>query len=293
MNEQSIRSIIREVLAGEPPRSADAPGSLRLAQPAGNAAKPIPLEVSARHVHLTRQAVEQLFGPGATLGRTRELSQPGEFLSDRRVRLITPRSVLENVAVLGPERDSIQAELAVSDCRRLGLDAIVRLSGDQTGAADVTIAGDRGCVFAPSSVIVARAHLHLRPEDARDLGLIHGEHVGIRIESARSITLGDVVVRVSDRYASACHIDVDEANAALADSDSRAYLAGREPSAPSAAQAPKPEPDSPLLDETLVTEAMARAVRTPGGRIRIRKGTIVTPAARDVFSGMHLTIEIV
>ena len=292
MNEQNIRSIIREVLAGDTTgcEAAVTPPGQPLNDPQKGGA--IPLEVSARHVHLTRQAVEQLFGAGAVLGRKRELSQPGEYLSDRRVQLISPQGALENVAVLGPERGAIQVELSASDCRTLGIHASVNLSGDLSGAGDITVAGDRGCVFAASSVITARAHLHMTPKDAVAFGVQDGEHVGIQILSARPLTLGDVVVRVRECYALACHIDVDEANAALVDGASKAVLANsKTPSAP--ARVISPAVECPCFDGVLVTEAMAVSVRSPGGRVRIRKGTIVTPAAKDVFSGMRMIVEIV
>lgn len=293
MNEQNIRSIIREVLADNtfsPKAGALAPAALP--QSACMSGGAIPLEISARHVHLTRQAVEQLFGAGATLTRKRGLSQPGEFLSEQRVRLITPQGVLENIAVLGPERGTTQVELAASDCRRLGISARVNLSGDLTGAGDITIAGDRGCVFAPASVIVARAHIHMQPKDALAFGLKDGEHVGIRIQSLRPVTLSDVVVRVHEKYALACHIDVDEANAALADCNAKAFLAGCEPHPSPVLPKPDTVADCPYFDGTLITEAIAVSVRKQGGCIRIRKGTIITPAAQDVFNGMQMKIEI-
>lgn len=294
MNEQNIRSIIREVLAGNSPGPEARALTPRVPmQSAGTIGGPIPLEISARHVHLTRQAVEQLFGAGATLTRKRDLSQPGEFLSEQRVRLITPQGVMENVAVLGPERGAIQVELAASDCRRLGIGTSVNLSGDLAGAGDITIAGDRGCVFASASVIVAKAHLHMAPKDALAFGLKEGERVSIRIQSLRPVTLGDVAVRVHENYALACHIDVDEANAALADCNSKAILVGCEPYPFAAPAKPAPIVDCPYFDGTLVTEAMAVSVRKHGGCVRIRKGTIVTPAARDVFTSMHMKIEIV
>lgn len=294
MNEESIRAVIREVLAKELSRAETPPAVSQTPPQATNGTSgAIPLEVSARHVHLTKQAVEQLFGPGAKLIKKRELSQPGEFLSEQRVRLITERGVLENVAVLGPERSAVQVELSLTDCKTLGVTAPVNLSGNLSGAGDITISGAKGCVFAAGSVIAARAHIHMPPEDAKNFGLKDGEHVSLRISSARPIVLGDVMVRVRENFKLACHIDVDEANAACVGCGSSAYIVGSGNPAPALCAAASQTPEGHCFDEKLVTEAMAVSVRKHGGCVRIRKGTIVTPAARDVFTSMQMKIEII
>ncbi|MDD3947718.1 MAG: phosphate propanoyltransferase [Clostridia bacterium] len=204
MNETEIRNIVEKVLTRY---------STEIPNPKGGG---IPLEVSARHVHLTREAVETLFGKGVTLGKVRALSQPGEFLSDKRVKLVTPKGEFDNVAVLGPERKSVQAELSATDCRALGIQAPVNLSGDLNGAADVLIMGEKGVLDAKGSVIIAKAHLHFTPTDATNYGVSDRQSVSIKIDSARPVTLHDVVVRVSSNFSAAMHIDFDEANACLA-----------------------------------------------------------------------------
>ena len=147
--EQDIRAMVESVLQGlgakaSQPASAASCGSC--------CADPFPVEVSARHVHLTREAVELLFGPGHQLGKKKMLSQPGEFLSEERVKLVTPKGQIDNVAVLGPERKAVQVELSATDAKSLGLKAPVNLSGDLTGAADVVIIGPNGILKAdPSS----------------------------------------------------------------------------------------------------------------------------------------------
>ncbi|MCL2508369.1 MAG: phosphate propanoyltransferase [Oscillospiraceae bacterium] len=210
MTEKEIREIVSGVL--ERLNAAEAPKN------------EIPLEVSARHVHLTKSAVETLFGQGALLSVVRELSQPGQFLSDRRVKLVTPKGAIENVAVLGPERGEVQAELSVTDCRVLGLNAPVRLSGDLRGGADAYIIGERGMLDAKGSVIVAKAHIHLRPGDAGEHGVTDGQSVRVRVESVRPLTFEDVTVRVSEEFMPAMHIDFDEANACCADGVSIARI---------------------------------------------------------------------
>jgi len=118
------------------------------------------------------------------------------------------------VAVLGPERKETQVELSLTDARVLGLKPPIRLSGDLRGAADVIIVGPKGVITAKSSVIVAKAHVHMTPDDAKEYGVEHGQSVNIRIGTERSVTLNDVQIRVSKDFALAVHIDYDEANAA-------------------------------------------------------------------------------
>ena len=292
MDEQAIREIIREVLSRAGSANAPTEAPSLCADISGGM---IPLEVSARHVHLTKQAVEQLFGAGAKLTKKRDLSQPGEFLSEQRVKLVTKKGVIENVAVLGPERSATQVELSLTDCRALDIKAPVNLSGDLTNAGDVMIAGDCGCMSAPGCVIAARSHVHMTPDDACAFGVRDGDHVSVAIRSARPTTLNDVIVRVRESFALACHIDFDEANAAAASCKTPACIVGKG-SCVSACAPVQPEAEQAqahVFSDKLVTEAMAVAVRCQGGEVRIKKGVIVTPAARDVFSNAHMTVTIV
>ena len=184
----------------------------------GNAAEDsgmeIPVEISARHVHLSRNDVDALFGAGYTLTRKRDLSQPGQFLCEERVKLVTQTGEIANVAVLGPERKETQVELSLTDARTLGIKAPIRLSGDLRGASDVVIVGPKGVICAKGSVIVAKAHVHMTPNDARHYGVEHGQSVSVRMGTERSVTLNDVQIRVSPDFRLAVHIDYDEANAA-------------------------------------------------------------------------------
>ncbi len=193
-------------------------------QPTKECAAPsedIPLEVSARHVHLTQEAVEILFGEGAKLQEKRALSQPGEFLSEQRVKLVTSKGEIANVAVLGPARAAVQCELSATDCKALGIKAPVNQSGNLQNAGDVVMIGTHGILNAKGSVIIAKAHLHLTTTVAQRLCVQDGQAVSVRIHSVRPITLEEIAVRVSDKFAPAMHIDFDEANACFYEKDTR------------------------------------------------------------------------
>lgn len=174
----------------------------------------VEVEVSARHVHLTQEDVELLFGKGAVLHPKRPLSQPGQFLSEERVTLIGPKGKKERVAVLGPVRKATQVELSISDCVALGIKAPVRESGDLRDAGPVVIEGPKGTLDASSTVIVARAHVHVPPQVAAKLDLQDKERVSVQIMTERPVTFDNVVIRVSDQFRYKMHIDFDEANAA-------------------------------------------------------------------------------
>ena len=150
MNKEQVQEIVLQILS----ESRQCPAELPL---------DFPVEASARHVHLTEEAVPRLFGEGAKLTPKRELSQPGQFLSEERVTVITPKGRIEKVAVLGPPRDAIQTELSAADCRVLGIEAPLRMSGDLEGAADVYLLGPVGMVEAKGSAIVAQSHIHMLP----------------------------------------------------------------------------------------------------------------------------------
>ena len=174
----------------------------------------VEVEVSARHVHLTQEDVELLFGKGAVLHPKRPLSQPGQFLSEERVTLIGPKGKKERVAVLGPVRKATQVELSISDCVAVGIKAPVRESGDLRDAGPVVREGPKGTLDASSAVIVARVHVHVPPQVAAKLDLQDKERVSVQIMTERPVTFDNVVIRVSDQFRYKMHIDFDEANAA-------------------------------------------------------------------------------
>ncbi|MBO5841864.1 MAG: phosphate propanoyltransferase [Clostridia bacterium] len=175
------------------------------------------VETSARHIHLTKEAVEVLYGAGAELTVKKMLSQPGQFATgNEKITLVGPKGSLA-VSVLGPTRPANQVELSFSDARALGLAGVpVRESGDVANTPGIKLVGPAGELTIDSGVIIANRHIHMRPEEAESLGVSNGQVVKVRVNSARSLIFDDVVCRVSDKFALAMHIDTDECNAACA-----------------------------------------------------------------------------
>ena len=173
----------------------------------------IEVEASGRHVHLTREAVERLFGPGHRLTPVKDLSQPGQFACAERVDLVGPKGTLKNVAVLGPERKECQAEISATDAVALGLKPPVRQSGDIKGSSPVTVKVGENTLELQEGLIIAQRHIHMTPEDAKRFGVTDGQSVGLKCLTNRPAILEDTVVRVSDKFAAYVHLDYDEANA--------------------------------------------------------------------------------
>ena len=176
--------------------------------------QPIPIGVSAHHVHLTPQHVEALFGPGRTLTWHSDLTQPGQYACKEQVNLVGPKGRIERVRVLGPERPQSQVEIARTEEFKLGIDAPIRLSGDLEGSPGITLEGPAGQVRLEKGVICAMRHIHMSPEDAMAFALRDHDAVRIRVPGERSLIFGDVVVRVDPNFRLDMHIDTDEANAA-------------------------------------------------------------------------------
>lgn len=174
----------------------------------------IPLGISNRHVHISATDLATLFGNDARLTVLRELSQPGQYVSEQTVTLVGPKGVLENVRVLGPLRDKTQVEISVSDCFRLGIRAPIRDSGDLQGSARVTLVGPVGSVTLAEGCIIAARHIHMSPLEARAFGVQDGDRVNVSFSGPRGIIFSEVLVRVNDKYRLEMHLDVDEANAA-------------------------------------------------------------------------------
>lgn len=175
------------------------------------------VETSARHVHLTEEHIEALFGKGATLTFKKELSQPGQFACEERVSIEGPKGTIKNVIILGPARKASQVEVSLTDARALGVTAPVRESGDIAGSAGCKLIGPAGEVELTEGVIAAKRHIHATVEYAKNAGINDKEIVKVKVVSnGRSLIFDDVVVRVSDSFAPAMHIDTDEANAACA-----------------------------------------------------------------------------
>ena len=177
--------------------------------------KPVLVETSARHVHVTREHLDILFGKGYELTKKKDLSQPGQFACEERVTVVGPKKELAGVSILGPIRPATQVELSLTDARSIGVAAPVRESGDIAGSAGCKLVGPCGEVEIAEGVIAAKRHIHMTTSDAAKYGLADKQIVAVKIDSdGRALTFGDVVVRVSDKFALAMHIDTDEGNAA-------------------------------------------------------------------------------
>ena len=173
------------------------------------------VETSARHVHLTAEAVEILFGKGHELTKKKDLSQPGQFACDEKVKVVGPRGEI-TASVLGPIRPATQVELSLSDARTIGVVAAVRESGDIAGTAGCKLVGPCGEIEIAEGVIAAQRHIHMTPADAAEAGVSDKQIVSVRLDTPRPLVFGGVVVRVSEKFALAMHIDTDESNAAAA-----------------------------------------------------------------------------
>lgn len=173
------------------------------------------VETSARHVHLSKEHIEVLFGKGTELTKKRELSQPGQFACEERVTVVGEKKSIPNVIVLGPARAQTQVEVSLTDARSLGVAAPIRESGDLAGSGACKLVGPCGEIEISEGVIAAKRHIHLDPATAEKFGVADKQNVFVKIETAERTTIfGDVVIRVSPKFAPAMHIDTDEANAA-------------------------------------------------------------------------------
>ena len=172
------------------------------------------VETSSRHVHVSKEALEILFGKGAVLHNKRELSQPGQFLTEEKVKLVGPKREIANVSILGPERSATQVEISLTDARTLGVTAPIRESGDVAGSAGIKLVGPAGELEIAEGVIAAKRHIHMTPACAEKYGFADKEIVSVTVEGERALTFDEVVVRVSEKFAEAMHVDTDESNAA-------------------------------------------------------------------------------
>ena len=177
--------------------------------------KPVLIETSARHLHVTQEVLETLFGKGYELTPKKDLSQPGQFACTEKVTVVGPRGEM-NMSILGPERPDDQVEVSLTDARKLGIAAPIRESGDVAGTPGCILRGPEGEVEITQGVIAAQRHVHLDPKTAEENGFKDKEIVSVKVGdgTGRATVFGDVVIRVSPKYAPAMHIDTDESNAA-------------------------------------------------------------------------------
>lgn len=265
-------------------------------------AAPVPIGVSARHVHLCAEHLIALFGPDHELAPRNPLSQPGQFAAEETVVVAGPRGALEHVRVLGPVRGKSQVELATTDCYAIGIPAVVRDSGDIAGSPGAVLVGPAGSVALTEGAIRAARHLHMTTLDARHLGIANGDFVAVIAGDGRPAAMfNSVVCRVSDLYRLELHLDTDEANAAGCRSGDMAWIVN--PGIMSApvfvpASAPVPEAACEPMDLTarvvITEEDVLKAARSqPQRAIVASAGVIVTPLARDAIrrTGVELMTE--
>lgn len=177
--------------------------------------KNVLLETSARHLHVSREALDALFGEGYELTPKKDLSQPGQFSCEERVQVIGPKSSFPAVSILGPIRSATQVELSATDARSIGVTAPVRESGDIEGSGACKLVGPKGSYDLDVGVIIAKRHIHMTPVDAQRLGLKDKQIVKVKAGSEQcALIFDEVVVRVHENFSLAMHIDTDESNAA-------------------------------------------------------------------------------
>ena len=172
------------------------------------------IEVSARHAHLSREAVDCLFGENYELTPKKPLSQPGQYLCEERVDVVGPKFIFKNVAVLGPIRKNTQVEMSITDTIKMGVNHFIRESGDISRTESCKIIGQNGEFEINEGLIVAKRHIHMTPKDAEKIGASNGQIAKVKINSLdRSTIYDDVVIRINPNFSLAMHIDTDEGNA--------------------------------------------------------------------------------
>ena len=182
--------------------------------------KKVKINASNRHLHLTREHLDILFGTNFELVKTKDLIQPGEFATDQTVNIAGPKGTIQNVRILGPVRKYTQVEISLTDSFALGLGKPpLRDSGNLEGSLPVTIIGKAGTVILDKGLILAQRHVHMTPEDAQVFGVKNGDYAKVRVDGPRELVFEKVLMRVSPNYAFEMHVDIDEANAAMVGAD--------------------------------------------------------------------------
>lgn len=171
------------------------------------------VEASGRHIHLSKENMEALFGKGHELTIAKELSQPGQYAAKERVRVIGPKGEFSNVVVLGPCRNFTQVELSLTDCRDIGIKGVIRESGKIADTPGILIGVGENYVKLSEGAIVAKRHIHMTTQDAKEFGVKDGEIVKVKVNGSRPVIFDDVLIRVNDSFRLTMHIDYDEANA--------------------------------------------------------------------------------
>ena len=219
MNEQEIAAIVARVVAEQLGKGG--------CYQAENEDALIPVGISNRHIHLSQEDFETLFGAGATMTHFKDLSQPGQFACKEVMTIVGPGGAIERVRLLGPARKQTQVEVSVADCFKLGIKAPLRDSGDLAGSAPITIVGPKGSVNIPEGCIIALKHIHMHTDDAARLGLKDRDHVNVQTCGERNLMFQEVLISVSDKFKLEMHVDMDEANAASLSNGDKVRIVGK------------------------------------------------------------------
>jgi len=179
----------------------------------------VKLGISARHIHVSQEDLEKLFGVGVVLHPFKDLGQPGQYACEERIDIVGPKGSLQGLRILGPVRKQTQIELAPADARKIGLNPPLRDSGDLAGTPGIEIVGPKGTVAISEGVIIASRHIHLDTATAVKLQLYDKALVKVRIKGKRCVVFEDVLIRVRDDFMPEMHIDTDEGNACMSEND--------------------------------------------------------------------------
>ncbi|HEL2050639.1 TPA: phosphate propanoyltransferase [Streptococcus suis] len=171
------------------------------------------IEASGRHIHLSQEDLETLFGKGYSLTKAKDLSQPGQFACKERLTILGPKGSFQNVVILGPVRGVTQVEVSLTDCLKLGVNAPIRESGQIEDTPGIVLINGSKVVSLDKGLIVAKRHIHMTPEDAAKANVVNKEIVQVKVGGERGLIFDDVVIRVHPKFATFMHIDYDEANA--------------------------------------------------------------------------------
>lgn len=188
------------------------------------AKNPILTNVSNRHIHLSKEDMEKLFGEGYQLTKKKDLVQPGEHACEEVLAIQGPKRTIENIRILGPLRKQTQVELFMTDAIKIGVKPCLRLSGDLAGSEPITIIGPKGSITIKEGCIVAKRHIHFTTKDAQFYGVKNGDVLKLKTEGERGLVFDNVIARVSDKMALECHLDMEEANAAGVKNGDKLYI---------------------------------------------------------------------
>ena len=254
----------------------------------------IPIAVSARHVHLSQEHVEILFGKGYELTKKADLSQPNQFAANETVVIAGPKGSIERVRVLGPARSLTQAEVSWTDAMKLGVKPPLRESGNIAGSGACTLIGTKASLYLDEGLIIAQAHIHMQPHDAAQLGVQNGEYVTVEVAGIRPIAYRNVLIRVSERYRLEMHIDTDEANAGLITQGTVGHVI-RSGEAHSNVKVEIKTPKIAAIKphdfkKKLLSNDDVRGIEET--EIVVEKGTIVTALARDTARDLGKSISV-